>query len=135
MKYLLILLPKVMTEPKFDLINAESGIERELTKEEQNLIDVSKQSVQNFDSVHAKLYDLDISGEYKDIISHEKAPIVLKDGIEYQLYCLSAERIKAVNLAEQLASIFKDSNIAVITDDSQAWLRKNGYEYPKNMGI
>jgi len=158
-KYLLMLLPKVKPIPTFDLIEpvfdltevtySKEGILvddklREMTKEESVLLaeykeelndfnvlfDKAEEVLDNFTSIHASLWDLNISGTFLDIISSEKASTVLKEGLEYQVYCLPTERIRASDLAELLSSTFKDSNVATLTDDPQAWLRKNSYTYP-----
>jgi len=109
---IIILVPKVISKPHFDLIDID-GSEKEMTeKEKTQLIDYENR-LANWNKFADIVNAWPLMGEYTEVVNYKKAPIVIKDGEEYHLFSLPTARM---NVGQEDVSEWLQTQA-----DSPAW--------------
>jgi len=89
---IILLIPKVIPEPRFNLIDADS-LSREMTEKETIQLADYESRLANWNRFAAIVNAWPITGEYSDVVDHKKALLVMKDEEEYHLFSIPTERI------------------------------------------
>ena len=125
----MIVIPEVVREPKFDL-----GEGRELTIEEQTKLQDYEDKLSNYIDTSTVPNAWPVNGEWDQVID-DKGPIYLKDNNRYHVYCLDADRIDLADVKSFISKEETDfsglANIELrhVTElTAQEWLGNNGYE-------
>jgi len=90
--YIILLIPKVIAKPIFNLTDKD-GIERELTKDEAIQLQDYESRLDNWNKFSDIINKWPVNGDYKDIVSYKKAPIVKKGDDEFMIFTLPLSRL------------------------------------------
>jgi len=123
---IIILIPKILPEPKFDLVDIETGIEREITKDEKAQLLAYEESCIKYNKCQKVISGWFVSGTYEDIINQRRSSTVYKDGIPWLLATLTEDRAKPLKDVKTLNLELTDG-IVVSVPDIRDWLAKEGY--------
>ena len=134
-KSVIIVIPEVVREPKFDLIDPKTKEERPLTLEELADIADYENRLSNYTDIAIILDTWPVNGDWDRVID-DKGPIHIKDGDRYHIYCLDADRIerqdKASFISKQdtdFTSSLADIKLGHITKGTiKEWLTENNYK-------
>ena len=135
MAYVLVIFPRLKPKPVFDLMDPETGIERLKTAPEVARELEYQELRHDYRTVEEAVDAWPLSGKYKRVIA-AAAPVVTKDGKEYQIACLDASRVRMDPedlKGEMLSHNFDLLNrhidaVFKYVDDPRAWLTETGYE-------
>jgi len=135
-KTIILIIPKLKLQPRFDLVDPETGLEREMIDDEKVELEQYETLEKNYTKLLARTMKWPITGKYQQVISKQGIPL-LKKCREYQAYLIPEKRLDVPNIEKALTAerqtFIKLGIEAVlgISDNWQEWLEKNSYERPK----
>ena len=131
--YIIMIIPMLKPMPVFDLIDPETDLEREMTPEEETQLAEYKIQEDNWTSLKSFCEALSIDGVYEKVIDRT-APIYLKDGMEYQVFCLDTDRLRGISdlddfvfsQSQSLKTLWPSVYLGISISPAE-WLEQNGF--------
>lgn len=133
MIYLILLIPAVISVPIFDLVDPETGEEREMTPEEQTELDDYLARLENYNAFASVLNQWPLNGVYEEVINCNKAPTWEKEGERFNLFILRTMRVNSFNIIafvnqQRVNMMQADLDFEIVIDNEhRGWLADNNY--------